>query len=219
MTQLFSSKTNALAKISLFAVPLLLATLAWGCLIFIESSYGTGTAVSTVQPVPFSHQHHAGVLGIDCRYCHTSVENSAFAGLPPTKTCMNCHSQIWVGSKMLEPVRESYRTGESLRWQRVYDLPEFVYFEHGIHVQKGIGCSTCHGRIDEMPFTYQVPSLLMEWCLDCHRNPAQNIRPREKVFAMNYEQPENQLELGKKLVEEYQVKDPNRITSCTTCHR
>ncbi len=197
MAQLFPHWTNMLAKGSLFAAPLLLAVLAWGALIYTESSYGTGIAVSVVQPVPFSHQHHVGVLGIDCRYCHTSVEHSAFAGIPPTKTCMNCHSQIWVGSKMLEPVRESYRTGESLRWRRVYNLPGFVYFDHSIHVQKGIGCSSCHGRIDEMPFTYQVPSLLMEWCLDCHRNPQRNIRPREEVFNMRYVPPANQLELGK----------------------
>ena len=163
--------------------------------------------LSVVQPVPFSHQHHVGILGIDCRYCHTSVERSSFAGMPPTKTCMNCHSQIWVGSQMLEPVRESYRTNESLRWHRVYNLPGFVYFDHSIHVHKGIGCSSCHGRIDEMPFTYQVPTLLMEWCLDCHRNPERQIRPREEVFNMKYEPPADQLDLGRKLVKEYGVKD------------
>ena len=160
---------NVVAKLSLLGGILLLALIAWVCLIFTRSSYGTGIGLARVQPVPFSHQHHAGILGIDCRYCHTFVERASYAGIPPTQTCMNCHSQIWVGSPMLEPVRESYRTNQSLRWQRVYNLPDFVYFDHSIHVQKGVGCSTCHGRIDEMPFTYQVPSLLMEWCLDCHR--------------------------------------------------
>jgi hypothetical protein len=158
-------------------------------------------------------------LGIDCRYCHTTVENSAFAGIPPTKTCMNCHSQIWVGSPMLEPVRESYRTNESLHWRRVYHLPGFVYFDHSIHVQKGVGCASCHGRVDHMPFTYQASTLLMEFCIDCHRNPEQKIRPREQVFNMQYEPPANQLEVGRKLVKQYAIKDAASLTSCSTCHR
>jgi hypothetical protein len=132
---------------------------------------------------------------------------------------MNCHSQIWVGSAMLEPVRESYRTGTSLSWHRIYNLPGFVYFDHSIHVQKGIGCASCHGRIDEMPFTYQVPSLLMEWCLNCHRNPEREVRPREEVFNMKWEPPKDQLALGRKLVQEYQIKDPTSLTSCSVCHR
>jgi hypothetical protein len=210
---------NVLARLSLFGGPFLLAGLVWGGLVYTQSSYGTGMAQSVVQPVPFSHQHHNGVLGIDCRYCHTTVENSAFAGIPPTKTCMNCHSQIWVGSPMLEPVRESYRSGKSLRWHRVYNVPGFVYFDHSIHVQKGVGCSTCHGRVDEMPFMYQEPTLLMQWCLDCHRSPADQVRPREEVFNMKYQQPDNQVELGRKLVERYKIKDPTTMTSCTTCHR
>jgi hypothetical protein len=219
MPQLFPAKMNVLARISLFGGPFLLAGLAWGGLVYTQSSYGTGTGQSVVQPVPFSHQHHVGILGIDCRYCHTTVENSPFAGIPPTKTCMNCHSQIWVGSPMLEPVRESYKTGESLRWHRVYNLPGFVYFDHSIHVQKGMGCSTCHGRVDEMPFVYQEPTLLMQWCLDCHRNPAEQVRPREEVFNMKYRQPHNQTEMGRKLVKRYKIKDPTTITSCTICHR
>lgn len=219
MAQLFPRSMNVVAKMSLLGVPLVLAIVAWGCIIYTESSYGTGVADSVVQPVPFSHQHHVGVLGIDCRYCHTTVEHSSFAGIPPTKICMNCHSQIWVGSQILEPVRESYRTNQSLHWQKVYNLPGFVYFDHSIHIQKGIGCSSCHGPVDEMPFTYQEPTLLMQWCLDCHRNPEKNIRPRAEVFNMRYVQPDNQLELGRKLVKEYEVLAPERITSCTACHR
>jgi hypothetical protein len=220
MPQLFPAKMNVLARISLFGVPFLLAGLLWGGLIFTRSSFGTGIKQSIVQqPIPFSHQHHAGLQGIDCRYCHTSVENSPFAGIPPTKTCMNCHSQIWVGSPMLEPVRESYKTGNSLRWRRIYNLPGFVYFDHSIHVQKGVGCSTCHGRVDQMPFMYQQPTLLMEWCLECHRNPAEQVRPREEVFNMKYQQPDGQTELGRKLVKRYKIKDPASLTSCTTCHR
>ena len=219
MPQVFSPKMNIIATASLLGGVLSLVLLLWAGLVYTRSSYGTGVGLTRVQPVPFSHEHHAGVLAIDCRYCHTSVETSSFAGLPPTKTCMNCHSQIWVGSQVLEPVRASYRNNESLRWRRVYNLPGFVYFDHGIHVRKGVGCSTCHGRVDEMPFTYQVPSLLMEWCLDCHRNPERQVRPREEVFNMQYRQPDDQIALGRKLVNQYEIKDPVSITSCSVCHR
>ena len=210
---------NIIARAGLLGAVLSLALLLWAGLVYTRSSYGTGVALSRVQPVPFSHEHHAGVLGIDCRYCHTSVESSSFAGIPPTKTCMNCHSQIWVGSQVLEPVRESYRTNQSLRWQRVNNLPGFVYFDHSIHVRNGVGCSTCHGRIDEMPFTYQASSLLMEWCLDCHRNPERQVRPREEVFNMKYRQPDDQIALGRRLVKEYGIKDSVSLTSCSVCHR
>ncbi len=178
MPQIFRRRADTIARLGFFGLLLLFAGALWVGLIYTRSSYGTGAGIVRVQPVPFSHEHHVGVLGIDCRYCHTSVEHSSFAGFPPTKTCMNCHSQMWVGSDMLEPVRQSYRTGEPLHWHRVYNLPGYVYFDHSIHVQKGVGCSTCHGRVDEMPFTYQVPSLLMEWCLDCHRGPEKHLRPR-----------------------------------------
>ena len=208
-----------MSRASLYGSVFVVVALFWVLAQLQRSSYITYAEVRKSQPVPFSHQHHVGILGIDCRYCHTSVEHSAFAGMPPTKTCMNCHSQVWVGSRMLEPVRESYRTNESLRWHRVYNLPGFVYLDHSIHVQKGIGCSSCHGRIDEMPFTYQVPTLLMEWCLDCHRNPQRQIRPREEVFNMKYEPPDDQLALGRELFKQYAVKDPASLTSCSTCHR
>jgi hypothetical protein len=219
MSQIFHPSMNVFSKASIFGSLLVVVFVAWVGLLYTRSSYGTDEGVIRVQPVPFSHEHHAGVLGIDCRYCHTSVENSSFAGFPPTKTCMNCHSQIWVGSEMLAPVRESYRTNRSLRWQRVYNLPGFVYFDHSIHVHKGIGCSTCHGRVDQMPLMYQVPSLLMEWCLDCHRNPALHIRPRGEVFNMKWVPPQDQPALGRKLIEEYQVKDSDSLTSCSLCHR
>jgi hypothetical protein len=219
MPQIFPRSANTVARLSLFGLPLVLAFVLWVCMIYTRSSYGTGAGIARVQQVPFSHQHHVGSLGIDCRYCHTTVEHSAFAGMPATKTCMNCHSQIWVGSEVLAPVRDSYRSDRSLHWKRVYNLPGFVYFNHGIHVQKGIGCSSCHGRIDEMPFTYQEPTLLMEWCLDCHRRPQEHLRPREEVFNMKYQQPRNQLELGKQLIDEYAIHDTRYLTSCTVCHR
>jgi hypothetical protein len=219
MPQVFPQYSNIVARASILGGVLAAAGALWAGLVFTQSPYGTGAEQDIAQPVPFSHEHHVGKLGIDCRYCHAFVERSAVAGLPPTKTCMNCHSQIWVGSPMLEPVRESYRTNVSLRWQRVYNLPEFVYFDHSIHVQKGIGCSSCHGRIDDMPLTRQVPSLLMHWCLDCHRNPERNVRPRAEVFNIKYEPPADQAVLGPKLVAEYGIRDPLTITSCSVCHR
>src|SRR5690349_19979286 len=219
MPQIFRPRSNTIARLTLYGGPLLAGALLWFCLLYTRSSYGTDAGVVRVQPVPFSHEHHVGVLGIDCRYCHSTVETSSYAGMPPTKTCMNCHSQIWVGSEMLEPVRESYRTGQSLQWQRVYNLPGFVYFDHSIHVQKGVGCSSCHGRIDEMPLTYQVPSLLMEWCLDCHREPEKHLRPREAVFDMKWEEPPDQVERGLELKKDYDVRDAQFLTSCSVCHR
>ena len=228
MPQVFHRSFNVIAKVSIFGGLFLVGAVIWVCLIYARSSYGTDAGVVIPQRVPFSHQHHVGVLGIDCRYCHTTVENSSYAGMPPTKTCMNCHSQIWVGSEMLEPVRESYRTDQSLHWQRVYNLPGFVYFDHSIHIHKGVGCTTCHGAIDEMPLTYQVPSLLMEWCLDCHRNPADHLRPH-KVFDMRYspsdilnpntKQPTTQAELGRELAKEYDIPDTRYLTTCSVCHR
>jgi len=219
MPQIFHRSHNALAKATIGGGLLAVGVLSWGLYVFYRSSYVTAAGVTYLQTVPFSHQHHVGVLGIDCRYCHTSVEESSFAGIPPTKTCMNCHCQIWVGSTMLQPVRESYRTGEPLRWQRVHNLPEFAYFDHSIHVNKGVGCSTCHGRVDRMPLMRQSASLLMEWCLDCHRGPHRHLRPREEVFSMTWEPPGDQLARGQKLVEQYHIRDVRTLTSCSTCHR
>ena len=166
--------------------------------------------------MPFSHKHHVGGLGIDCRYCHTAVEKSSSAGIPPTETCMSCHSQIWSDAPMLEPVRESYRSGNSIQWTKVHDLPGFVYFNHSIHVAKGMGCAVCHGRVDQMPLMYQQNTLFMEWCLDCHRQPEKYIRPKDKVFQMDYKPAEDQLTLGAKLVSEYKVR---KLTDCWICHR
>jgi Cytochrome c7 and related cytochrome c len=210
---------NILSRAMLFGTMLVGALVVWTCLIYTRSAYGTRVGEMQVQNPPFSHEHHVGHLGIDCRYCHTSVEHSSFAGLPPTKTCMNCHSQIWVGSEMLATVRESYRTNTPLEWTRVHNLPGFVYFDHSIHVQKGVGCTSCHGQIDKMPFTFQAHSLLMEWCLDCHRHPENQIRPREAVFDMKYKPPADQVALGRRLMKEYDIHDATFLTSCTVCHR
>jgi hypothetical protein len=168
------------------------------------------------QPVPFYHLHHVGGMGIDCRYCHTSVDKSAVAGIPPTKTCMNCHSQIFKESPTLEPVRASWRDGTALEWVKVHDLPDFVYFNHSAHVNKGVGCTTCHGPIDKMAFVWQEKSLLMEWCLECHRAPERYLRPKSEVYSVAWQPPSNQLELGRKLAHDYGVKTS---IACSTCHR
>jgi hypothetical protein len=160
--------------------------------------------------------HHVTDDGIDCRYCHTSVETSSFAGIPPTKTCMNCHSVLFADQPYLEPVRASFRDNKPLHWVRVHDLPDYVYFNHSIHIKKGVGCETCHGRVDQMPLVYQQNSLLMEWCINCHKNPAPNLRPRNEVTTMGYRPAVDQAILGPQLVKEYNVNPP---TSCSTCHR
>lgn len=219
MPQPFRRWTNVGSKGSILGSLLLLSLATWAGVVYVSSSYGTGAGVAPVQPVPFSHEHHAGILGIDCRYCHTTVEQSTFAGMPSTSICMKCHSQIWVASAMLAPVRASYSNDRSIGWKRVYNTPGFVYFAHNIHVQKGVGCSTCHGPVNRMPFTYQEPSLLMDWCLDCHRDPANAVRPREKIFDMTYVQPANQRALGAELVQQYKIRSPHDLTSCSVCHR
>ncbi len=219
MPQIFHRSTNTISRVSIFGAVFFIAAAGWGLDQLSRSPFITQQRMAREQPVPFSHRHHVGGIGIDCRYCHTSVEKAAFAGIPPTKTCMNCHVQIWSDSPMLEPVRASFRTGNSLEWTRVHDLPEFVYFDHSIHVNKGVGCSTCHGRIDQMPLTWQESSLLMEWCVECHRNPAKYVRPREAVFQMDWEPPADQLVQGAKLVKDYNILDEPTMTSCSTCHR
>ena len=219
MSQIFKQSSNALAKASLIGVVALLAFLGWVVGIVMRSGYVTGQNAYIDQPIQFSHAHHAGGMGIDCRYCHTTVEKSAFANIPPTKTCMNCHSQIWTQAPILEPVRASFRDNTPLEWTRVNDLPDFVYFNHQVHVAQGVGCATCHGRVDQMPLMLQHASLQMEWCLECHRAPEQFLRPREEVFNMAYEAPANQLELGNRLKQQYGIASVEHLTSCSTCHR
>jgi hypothetical protein len=217
MPQLFKPSSNAWARSSVVFAVVLLGGL--GGLMFeliADSRYATRQGDAREQPIPFSHAHHVGSMGIDCRYCHTGVDNSQHAGVPPTKTCINCHSQIWINSSTLEPVRESYRTNESIRWTKVHDLPDYVYFNHSIHIKKGVGCETCHGRVDRMPLMYMQSSLEMRWCLDCHRNPQQYLRPREFITTMGYEPSEPQEQLGARLVKEYNVQ---KLETCWTCHR
>jgi hypothetical protein len=219
MAQIFHRSTNTLSRVSIYGAVFILCALWYGLYRVEESSWYTEANEVREQPVPFSHRHHTAELGIDCRYCHTSVEKSSFAGLPPTDTCMTCHSHIWVNAPLLEPVRSSLQTDRSLEWTRVNALPEFVYFNHSIHLKKGVGCTTCHGPVGEMSITWRANTLYMGWCLDCHRHPERYVRPREHLFDALYQPPSNQAELGPKLMTEYKVKPVQQITACYTCHR
>jgi hypothetical protein len=222
MPQIFHRSTNTLAKLSIFGGLFILGFAAWALAEINRSSWNTGAYVEREQPVQFSHKHHVGDDGIDCRYCHTSVETSNSAGLPPTKTCMNCHSQIYSDSPYLEPVRRSWKENRPIEWTRVHDLPDFVYFNHSIHVNKGVGCSTCHGRVDEMPLVYQAKSLQMEWCLECHREPERYLRDRKDVFNMKWRAENKSAEeiaFGMEKKKEYNVRHKAILQSCSTCHR
>ena len=216
MPQIFHRSANTLSKLSLAGLLIVVGSLIFTAILVARSNYVTRAHEYVEQPVQFSHRHHVKDDGIDCRYCHTSVETSSFAGIPPTKTCMNCHSQIWSQAPILEPIRASYREDKPVRWIRVHDLPDFVYFNHSIHVKKGMGCETCHGRIDEMPLTLQENTLQMEWCVNCHRNPEKYVRPRSEVYTMGYKPPVPQSMIGPQLVKEYGIRGN---TSCSTCHR
>jgi hypothetical protein len=227
MSQIFHPAANAIAKGSIFGAVFIIGAIAYAAAIIDRSPYMTQAFVARAQPVPFSHEHHVNGLGIHCLYCHTSVQDSAFAGIPPTKTCMTCHSQIWTNAAMLEPVRASWREEKPIQWTRVHKLPDFVFFNHSIHVAKGIGCATCHGPVDKMPLMYQQNTLRMGWCLDCHREPEKFIRPKSEVFNMNYDvnsdtnlpaELRSQEALGKKLIADYHVHK-EQLTNCAICHR
>jgi hypothetical protein len=190
MAQVFDRSSNALARMSLVLTGLIVIALGVTLNSLQRSPWVTRQGQRPDQPVPFSHKHHVEGLGLQCQYCHTSVEKSAYAGIPPTKTCMNCHSQIWTNAQLLEPVRQSWATGNSIPWIKVHDLPDYVFFNHEIHVNKGIGCASCHGRVDEMPLMYEENTLQMEWCLNCHRNPAKNLRPTAEIYNMAWAGPD-----------------------------
>jgi len=215
--QLFSPRAVIAMKVGAIGavIVVIAAILAWRRSVAPRPAVGAPVD----QPVPFSHKHHAGDDGIDCRYCHTSVETSAFAGIPPLSTCMTCHSQLFTDAPLLAPLRASFAGQQTLAWQRVHDLPDFVYFDHSIHIAKGVGCSTCHGAVDTMPLTSRVASLHMQWCLDCHREPERYLRPKSQVFNMKWQAPPDQRVLGKKLRAIYHIHPSSVLTSCSTCHR
>jgi hypothetical protein len=218
MPQLFKRRVNLFSTLILLA----LAGVAIGGFAFGTvqkwSDWQTDVNVRVEQPVPFSHEHHVSGLGLDCRYCHTTVTRSASAGMPPTHTCMTCHSQIWTQSEMLEPVRESMRRGKPIEWNRVTRLPHFVYFDHSAHVNHGVGCTSCHGEIKDMPLTRKVRTFYMRDCLACHREPEKALRPLDEVFATEWKAPPDQLERGARFVDEYHIPKA-RLTDCYTCHR
>src|SRR5215213_7969787 len=219
MPQIFHHSTNFLARLTIFGAIFMILGALWVVAAIHRSSWGTGAFVERQQPVQFSHKHHSGDDGIDCRYCHTTVETTASASIPPTQTCMNCHSQIWADSPYLEPVRASYRENKPIEWERVHDLPEYAYFNHSIHVAKGVGCSTCHGQIDEMPAVYQENTLQMEWCLSCHREPEKFIRPKSEIYNMKWQDGDLTQQERLDLKAQYKIRSKEMLTSCSTCHR
>lgn len=218
MAQLFRPAADTVLRVALACIaglPVLGVGLAYAVM---RSPYVTQQGITREQPVPFSHEHHVGGLGLDCRYCHTGVETARYAGLPPTQTCMTCHSQLWTNAGMLAPVRESLALNRPLRWRRVHNLPGYVYFNHSVHVAKGVGCSTCHGAVDRMPLVRQDAPLTMSWCLSCHEHPERHLRPRLAVFDMNWTPPPDQDAQGKRLMAQYHV-DATHLTECSRCHR
>lgn len=216
MPQIFHSSMMVVSRASMVVLLLVLGIIAWAASGIYKAGYTTGVGVPVEQPVPFSHEHHVNGLGISCEYCHVSVREASFAGIPPTNTCMTCHSQIWNTSPMLAPVRASASTQRPLSWVRVHDLPDFTYFNHSIHVNKGIGCETCHGQVDKMPLTWRVNTLFMSWCLDCHRNPQPNLRPAEEIFTMNWDPAD--AKPGNELAADYGIK-VKQLSDCSICHR
>lgn len=218
MSQVFPRGANWLVKWTVLggASALLLFTAVASALYW--SPLVTRINIFRGQPIPFSHARHVAGNGIDCRYCHTTVETGPFAGIPPTETCMTCHSQIFFDQPILETARASWETGTPMEWVRVNDLPDFVYFNHSIHVTQGVGCTTCHGAVDAMPLTYKAETLRMSWCLDCHKSPEKFIRPREEVFNADWEPPPDQREAARNLVTQYGI-EVDQLTNCSVCHR
>ena len=216
MSALVPKHFNTVARVSLTIGALVPAVAIGGLLLYVRTPGGQGTHHPAEQPVQFDHRHHVKDLGLDCRYCHTSVEKSATAGIPPTQLCMGCHAQVWNKSPLLDPVRNWYFTDRPIPWKRIHNLPDFVYFNHSIHVNKGVGCVTCHGRVDEMPSIEQVAPLTMGWCLDCHRDPSKNIRPKDQITNLAWVAEGDAAKVGKELMQQYDV---HSRTSCSTCHR
>lgn len=207
-----------------YLLPALVLTIVGGA-VYVPMVVGLGASPNTLnvgymptQPVPYSHAVHVGQLGMDCRYCHTTVETAGFAAIPPTQTCMNCHEKIMPDSPKLLPVRESNVRGTPIEWVKVHDLPDFAYFDHSTHVNKGIGCVSCHGRVDKMEVVYQDQPLSMGWCLDCHRAPEKHLRPLEYVTKLDWVPTEDQLEMGRRLKKEYNIRDSKYLTNCSICH-
>lgn len=217
MPNYFPPNSNAFAKWLIWGGVVFVALLATSLTVFART-FNNKVGVPVAQPVAFSHALHNGQMGIDCRYCHSSVEVSNTANVPPTEVCMSCHSQIRVGAPQLAVVQRSWDENRPIEWNKVHDLADFVYFNHSAHLNKGIGCSECHGQMNRMEAVWKNKPLTMGWCLECHRNPAAYVRPREEVVNMEYQHPENQAELGALLVQEYNI-NTHKLPQCSTCHR
>lgn len=219
MPQVFRPRANSIVRTVLIVGIAGAAVILTATGVASFGYWGSGLGHVPAQPVPFSHKHHVGALGLDCRYCHTSVEKSPFAGLPPSSTCMTCHSQLWTNAGILAPVRKSLAEDQPLRWSRVYDLPDYVYFNHSAHVNHGVACESCHGRVDQMPLTRQEHAMHMGFCLECHRDPGPHLRPESQVFAMGWKAPADRQTLSKELLERYHTPSTKLLTDCYTCHR
>ncbi len=219
MPQIFRPSANTILRIAMVALIVIPAIAIVLGVTLVRSNYATGVGMYRTQPVPFSHKHHVGGLGLDCRYCHTGVETSPVAGVPPTETCMTCHSQLWTTARMLAPVRESLANRTPLRWTRVNDIPAYAYFDHAIHIAKGVGCSSCHGNVAEMPLMRKTEPLTMEWCLACHREPERHLRPPDKIFSTDWTPPEDQLVEGRRLKNSTYHINKAHLTDCSVCHR
>jgi len=218
MPQIFRPYADTVARALLLAI-VIVPFLAIGVGYWVTASeYVTDQSITLDQPIPFSHQHHVGGLGLDCRYCHSGVETSPIAGVPPTHTCMTCHSQLYTQTAMLAPVRESLADNRSIHWNKVNKLPDYVYFDHSIHIAKGVGCTTCHGAVGEMPLMRQAAPLTMGWCLDCHRDPAPYLRPAASVFDPDWTAPKDQAQQGRLLLAHEKI-DVDHLTDCSVCHR
>lgn len=215
MAQIFPKWTNKLPVVVLAAV-VFLGVGVVGFFWYFGSPNYTDVGYRPEQPIPYSHKLHAGDLGMDCRYCHTSVEYSAVAQVPPTQTCMNCHTLVGLDKPTLDPVRESWTSGVPIQWVRVHKLPDYAYFDHSAHLRVGVGCESCHGNVREMEEVMQVKPLSMGWCLDCHRNPEQALRPLSDVTKMNWTPPENQAEFAARVIKEKKIAPP---VDCSGCHR
>lgn len=218
MPQIFRPYADTVVRVAMLAILVLPIAGIAAAYAVMWSPYITGENVTIAQPVPFSHEHHVGKLGLDCRYCHTSVEKAAFASIPPTHTCMTCHSQLFTNAAMLAPVRRSLADNKPIHWNKVNRLPDYVYFDHHVHIANGVGCTTCHGQVDTMPLMRQTAPLTMAWCLNCHRQPAAYLRPPSEIFSTSWKPPKDQLGQGRKLLAQYQIH-PEHLTDCYVCHR
>jgi hypothetical protein len=218
MRTVFPEWADTALRLGLAGLVALGAAAVLAPLIYVRTPYAEDRGYPVEQPVQFDHRHHVRDDGIDCRYCHSDVGRGRSAGVPPTETCMGCHNQVWPDSPLLAPVRQSFFSGTPIAWSRVHRLPGYVYFDHAIHVHKGVGCVECHGRVDQMALVYQVAPLTMGWCLDCHRDPAPHLRPPSEVTRMEWQPPAgiDRVTYGRALAGELGVRS---VTHCSACHR